>query len=135
MNIGIFYLSRTGNTKRFAQAIADLTKAEMFDLTTTQPSTVEKFDLIVLGTPVEGASPAKETITFIENMPRAENKKIVLFCTCRLFGNARTLKAMEKQLEEKGYKTIASVSKKGMKPEKIPDLSDALAEIKKALNK
>lgn len=135
MNIGIFYLSRTGNTKRFAQAIADLTKAEMFDLTTTQPSAVEKFDLIVLGTPVEGASPAKETITFIENMPRAENKKIVLFCTCRLFGNARTLKAMEKQLEEKGYKTIASVSKKGMKPEKIPDLSDALAEIKKALNK
>jgi flavodoxin len=135
MNTGIFYLSRTGNTKRFAQAIADLTKAQMFDLTTTQPSAVEKFDLVILGTPVEGSSPAKETVSFIEKMPKAEGKKAILFCTCRIFGNARTLKVMEKQLKEKGYETIASVSKKGMNPEKTVDLSDALAEIKKAIDK
>jgi len=38
MNIGIFYLSRTGNTKKFAEAIANLTKASIFDITKTEPA-------------------------------------------------------------------------------------------------
>ncbi len=135
MNIGIFYLSRTGNTKRFAQAIAEVTKASLYDIASTEPSTVEKVDLLILGTPVEGSSPTKEALAFIENMPKAEGKKAILFCTYKIFGNNRTLKNMEKQLANKGYETLLMVSKKGMKPEKPADFSDALAEIKKALEK
>jgi flavodoxin len=133
MNTCVVYFSKTGNTKRLAQTIAETTKASLFDITSTQPSTIENFDLLILGTPVEGASPAKETTAFIQNMSRVENKKAILFCTYRLFGNARTLKAMEKELSKKGYTTILSISKKGMKPEKEADFSEALREIKKTL--
>jgi flavodoxin len=135
MNPCIIYFSRTGNTKRLAQAIADATKTPIYDLASTQPSTTENCDLLILGTPVEGASPAKETLAFIENMPQTQGKKVILFCTYRAFGNERTMKNMEKKLSSKGYETIAKVSKKGMKPEKETDFSDILNEIKKILEK
>jgi flavodoxin len=133
MNDCVVYFSRTGNTKRLAQAIADTTKIPLFDIATTQPSTVENFDLLILGTPVEGASPAKETAVFIKNMSKVEDKKAILFCTYRLFGNTRTMKKMEKELSAKGYTTLLSVSKKGMKPDKEADFSEVLSEIRKIL--
>jgi flavodoxin len=129
------YFSRTGNTKRFAQAIAEATKAPLYDLATTQPSAVGNFDVLILGPPVEGSSPAKETAAFIETMPQVTGKKAILFCTYKIFGNERTMKAMEKHLETKGYTTLLKVSKKGMKPDKETDFSDALAEVKSALEK
>jgi hypothetical protein len=45
------------------------------------PSTIETFDPLILGTPVEGSSPAKETAAFIEGMNRREDGKSSLFCT------------------------------------------------------
>lgn len=91
--------------------------------------------MLILGTPVEGSNPAKPTVAFIESLPKAENKKAILFCTYRLFGSGRTLNKMEKQLEDKGYLTVAKVSKKGMKPHEETDFSDVLNEVKKALEK
>jgi flavodoxin len=135
MNTCVVHFSRTGNTKRLAQAIADTAKASIYELASTQPSTIQNCDLLILGTPVEGASPAKETLAFIEAMPKVEGKKAILFCTCRIFGNNRTLKNMEKQLSAKGYETILSVSKKGMKPDKEADFSEVLGEVKKVLDK
>ncbi len=135
MNVCVVYFSRTGNTKRLAQAIADATKAPIYDLASAQPSAIENCDLLILGTPVEGASPAKETVTFIENMPQVQDKKVILFCTYRAFGNERTMKNMEKRLAGKGYQIVARVSKKGMKPEKEADFSEVVAEVRKALEK
>ncbi len=88
------------------------------DISGTLPTTIETFDPLILGTPVEGSSPAKETRSFIDGMSKVEDKKAILFCTYRIFGNERTMKAMEKELKNKGYETILKVSKKGMKPEK-----------------
>ncbi len=134
MNTGIFYMSRTGNTKRFAQAIAEETKAPLYDITSTQPSETAKFDLIFLGTPVEGSSPTKEIMAFIEAMPTVTGKKAILFTTYKIFGNKHSMKNMEKKLKSKGYETLSMVSKKGMKPENPNvDFSDALVEIKKAI--
>jgi len=135
MNLCVIYFSRTGNTKRLAQAITDATKAPIYDLASAQPSAIESCDLLILGTPVEGSSPAKETVAFIENMPRTQSKKVILFCTYRAFGNERTMKKMEKMLTGKGYQTIAKVSKKGMKPEKEADLSEVIDQVRKALEK
>ena len=135
MNACIVYFSRTGNTKRLAQAIADATKAPIYELTSALPSAFEKCDILILGTPVEGASPAKETLAFIESMPQTQNKKVILFCTYRAFGNERTMKNMEKKLSPKGYQTIAKVSKKGMNPEKAADFSKVVDEVRKALEK
>jgi hypothetical protein len=62
-------------------------------------------------------------------------RKLILFCAHRLFGSGRTLKIMEKMLDCKGYKTILSVSKKGMKPDKQVDFSNVLSEVRKVLEK
>ena len=102
----VLYFSRTGNTKRVAEAIANQVKAPLFDIATCEPSVVTAYDTIFLGTPVEGASPTKEIVAFIERLPTSEGKKTILFCTYRLFGNARTMKALEKKLVEKGYENI-----------------------------
>ena len=134
MNAAVVYFSRTGNTKRLAQAIADCLKAPLLDLASTVPSSIEKYSLLVLGTPVEGASPAKETLAFIEGMNRNDGAKAIVFCTWKLFGNERTMKAMEKALSSKGYATLLRVSKKGMKPEKEADLCEVMNEVQKALH-
>jgi flavodoxin len=133
MNPLVVYFSRTGNTKRLAQAIADLAKAPIFDVSSIDNSTIENNDLLFLGTPVEGANPAKETAAFIATMPKTEGKKAVLFCTYRIFGNKRTMKKMEKALAEKGYQTILKVSVKGMNPDKESDFSKILAEVNEVL--
>ncbi len=93
---------RTGNTKRFAEAIAREANAPIFAIAEAEPNTVEAYDTIILGTPVEGASPTKEIVAFAESLPPGQGKKVILFCTCRLFGNERTMKALEKQLKAKG---------------------------------
>jgi flavodoxin len=135
MNTYVVYFSRTGNTKRLAQAIADAIKASIYDLTSVAPSIIQTCDLLILGTPVEGGSPAKETLAFIESLPKTEDKKVILFCTFRLFGNSRTLNAMEKLLAAKGYNAVLKVSKKGMKPDKEADFSEILGEVKITLEK
>ncbi len=65
----VLYFSRTGNTKRMAEAIAESTKASAFDIVSSEPSVVENYDLLIIGTPVEGFRPAKETLAFIERLP------------------------------------------------------------------
>jgi len=134
MDIAVVYFSRTGNTKRLAESIATVAKAQLFDIAVTLPSKVESFDLLIFGTPVEGASPTKEAMAFIDSMNSVQGKKAIVFCTCRLFGNDRTNKAMEKALKTKGYETVLGVSKK-VKPNKEPDFSETVDEVKKALEK
>ena len=135
MNACVLYFSRTGNTKRLAQAIADLAKAPIYDLTSAPASAIENCDLLILGTPVEGASPTKEAMTFVESLPLTDGKKAILFTTYRVFGNERTMKTIEKVLADKGYKTVLKVSKKGMKPEQEADFTKILDEVKTELNK
>lgn len=129
----IVYFSRTGNTKRVAEAIGEAAKSPTFDIASTEPSVVNDYDTIFLGTPVEGASPAKEMLAFVQGLPRAQGKKAVLFTTYRLFGNERTMKKVEKLIAEKGFETVLKVSKKVKKPEDLANLSELLGEVKKIL--
>lgn len=111
MKACVIYFSRTGNTKSMAEAISDSIKASAFDITSCEPSVVEDFDMLILGTPVEGLRPAKEILNFIEQMPEAEGKKTIVFCTYALW-KARTLRTLANKLAKKGYDTVLSVSKK-----------------------
>jgi len=130
----VLYFSRTENTKRMAEAISESTKAPAFDMTSSEPSVVEDYDLLIVGTPVEGSRPAVETMDFVERLPKTEGKKAILFCTHAL-GKGSTFKVLEKELSSKGYDVILSISKKGMKPDKPADFSDSLSKIKKVLEK
>ena len=135
MKPAVIYFSRTGNTKRLAEAIAGELKAPIFAMSETQSSALLDFDLLAVGTPVEGSSPAKEASAFIASMPKTEGKKAVVFCTNRIFGSGRTMNKVEKMLEAKGYETILKVSKRGMQPSKETDFSDILAQVKTTLEK
>jgi flavodoxin len=131
MRTCVLYFSRTGNTKFMAEAIANALKAPAFDLATSEPSVVEDYDMIILGTPVEGASPAKETIEFVERLPTTDGKKAILFCTHKLF-KGKTFKTLSTALSSKGYNSVLDVSKRGVKINQT-DFSDIIEEIKKAL--
>ncbi len=133
MKLCVSYLSHTGNTKRFAEAISELLKAPIFDINTSEPAAVAEFDLLIIGTPVIGGKPAPEVLAFMKRLPQGEDKKAILFCTYAL-AKGGTLKAMEKALAEKGYTTILGVGKRGVKPNKA-DFKAVLDEIAEAVEK
>ena len=129
----VLYFSRTGNTKRMAEAISEATKAPVFSMTSFDLSAVEDFDLLIVGTPVEGFRPAKETVEFVERLPKTEGKKAIVFCTCALW-KGRTFSVLTKELSRKGYETVLSVSKK-MKRDQEADFSESITKIKQAVEK
>ena len=129
----VLYFSRTGNTKRMAEAISEATKAPVFSMTSFDLSAVEDFDLLIVGTPVEGFRPAKETVEFVERLPKTEGKKAIVFCTCALW-KGRTFSVLTKELSRKGYETVLSVSKK-MKRDQEADFSENITKIKQAVEK
>ena len=131
MRTCILYLSRTGNTRRLAEAISDLLNAPVFDIAKSEPSIIKDFDLLILGTPVTGFQPAPEVLSFVKRLPEGEGKKTILFCTYAV-AKGSTFKILEKELATKGYRTILSVSKKGVKPSKA-DFADVLDEIARAV--
>jgi hypothetical protein len=87
--------------------------------------------LLIVGTPVEGFNPAKETVAFVKRLPKTEGKKAILFCTCALW-KGRTFSTLKKKLSKKGYETILSTSKK-MKKDAPADFSESINEIEKVL--
>jgi hypothetical protein len=115
-----------------AEAISDLLKAPVFDISAVpEPSVVRDFDLLVIGTPVTGLSPAPEVQYFVKRLPDCTGKKAILFCTYAI-RQGGTLKVLEKELAQKGCATILCVSKRGVKPSKA-DFADVLDEVSKAV--
>ena len=98
MRACVIYFSQTGNTKQFAETIAETLKtAELFDIVNTDPSEVRDCDVLIIGTPTHGFSPSKEALAFVEGLPEGFGKRTVLFCTHRLWKGS-TFKKLEKVL-------------------------------------
>lgn len=133
MNSTILYFSRTGNTRRFAEAIAEFMEAPAIDLATANPLDIAEFDLLFIGTPVMAFKPATEVTTFINHLPKCEDKKAILFCTY-VMGQGSTLKDMEKALSDKGYEVILSIGKQVGEPSKTK-FSGAVKKIAKVVEK
>lgn len=78
MKACVLYISRTGNTKRFAEAISELLEAPVFDIAhAPDPSVADDFDLLVIGTPVMGLRPAPEVHSFVKRLPECAGKKAI----------------------------------------------------------
>jgi flavodoxin len=132
MKACVLYISRTGNTKRFAETISESLEAPIFNIADApEPSVTQDFNLLVIGTPVMGMRPTPEVQSFVKRLPECSGKKAILFCTYAI-RQGGTLKVLEKELNQKGYVTILTLSKRGLKPSKA-DFSDAIDEIKKAV--
>ncbi len=114
-----------------AESIANAIKAPAFDINSSDPTIVEDYDMVILGTPVEGFRPSKEAIAFAERLPTADSKKAILFCTYKL-GKGSTFKALSQTLAGKGYNSVLDVSKRGVKIGKT-DFSEVIKEIQKVL--
>ena len=132
MKACVLYVSRTGNTKRFAEAISELTKIPTFNIGTSDPASFKDYDLLLIGTPVTGFNAAPQVISFIKNLPEGSGKRTILFCTYAI-AKGRVFDVLEKELSQKGYKNILCVSKKGVKPDKS-DFKDEMDTITKAIS-
>lgn len=131
MKTCVIYFSRTGKTKSMAEAISKSTKAKAYEIASCDPRIVKDFDLLILGTPVEGFRPARETLNFIDQIPKTEGKKAIVFCTYAVW-KRNALKTMANRLAKKGFKTILSISKKRVKPNET-DFSDVLDQITESI--
>ena len=127
MNACVLYFSLTGNTKKFAESISNSLNIPVFDLAMFKPSIVEDYDVLILGTPVHGLSPAKPVSSFIEKLPKANEKKTIIFSTYAI-RKGKANKKLENELAEMGYQTILSLSKRGFKLGE-QDFADCLKQI------
>ena len=131
MKACVLYLSRTGNTKRFAEAISESIQSPIFDIEASDPSSFKDYDLLLIGTPVTGFSAAPQVISFAKKLSEVSSKRTILFCTYA-FAKGRTFDVLEKELVQKGYNNILCVSRKGIKPNKT-DFKDAINAISKTI--
>ena len=132
MKTCVLYFSQTGNTKQFAETICTaLETTAVFDITTTEPTVVGDYDVIIIGTPVHGFNPSKEAMSFVKNLPEGKGKRAAIFCTCRLW-KGRTFSKLKKELKNRGYSTVSCVSAKAKEFTK-EDFVEPTSEIKGAL--
>lgn len=79
MRILVTYLSRTGNTKKVAQAIFDQIHGGKDIKELQQVETLDGYDLVFVGLPIEAFGPAKPAADFLQK--NAAGRKIALFVT------------------------------------------------------
>lgn len=79
MKILVTYLSRTGNTKKVAEAIAGTLGSNVEIKQLNEVDNLDAYDCSFVGFPIEGFGPAKEAAGFLSS--KARGKKVALFIT------------------------------------------------------
>jgi len=79
MKVLVAYVSRTGNTRKVAQAIFDQIQGPKEIKELSQVDSLHSYDLAFIGFPIEGYAPAKEAGVFLERL--SEGKNVALFVT------------------------------------------------------
>jgi flavodoxin len=113
----IVYYSKTGITKRFAEAIAYQLKKRV-DVKIKSIEEVTSQDIIECkmlylgcgtdGMYIFGQKPEKPWADFVSNLPAVEGKKTVLFTTYKISAGG-VFHKMKALLEPKGYRIIGSM--------------------------
>lgn len=109
----VAYYSESDNTRKLADAVASGLGTTAVKLESVNPQALAEYDLICLGTPVQGARPARKVQEFISRMPRLPGKRCAGFCTMHAFGDQRTLEALKRALEGKGLVYLGGCSARG----------------------
>jgi flavodoxin len=104
--IEVVYFSRSGNTRKVAEVIAEELGVTAKDVKTAGILPPEAF--IFMGTGCYGAAVAGGLVSFMENN-RFHGRKIVLFTTSA-FGSLSELASLKKQITNKGADIIDSFS-------------------------
>lgn len=99
MNIAVRYLSKSGNTKRIAEAIAEGAETSAVPIT-DEPTLSERVDILFLGGAPYANVMAPELRRYAEELSSEKVGKIVLFTTSNW--SHRTVKGLQKIFAAKG---------------------------------
>jgi flavodoxin len=120
----IVYHSRKGTTRKFAEKIAERLFNKNVDVITKDieeatHDDLEKCDILYMGSWTNGRflfnqKPAQEWVNFAAQLPKAENKKTVLFTTYTI-KTGSIFRNMKKYIMPKGYKVIGSMKSRNGK--------------------
>ena len=103
MNIAVRYLSKSGNTKKIAEAIAEGAGTVAVSIT-DEPAISERADILFLGGAPYANVMAPELRRYAEDLTAEKVGKVVLFTTSNW--SHRTVKGLQKILQAKGI-TVA----------------------------
>ena len=84
MNALVLYSTKTGNTKKIAQAIASEINAEILQITNPEPAPkvdLTNYDLIFVGTGIRAGNPFPEMVSYLKNLDLTEPKTFTIFLT------------------------------------------------------
>ena len=80
MKVLVAYMSKTGNTKKVAEAIYEEISGEKVIKKINEVDSIEGFDLTFLGFPIHALGPDKKTISFLQKHC-TNGRKVALFVT------------------------------------------------------
>jgi flavodoxin len=113
MNVLVAYYSESDNTRKLADALASGLGTQAICLEAVKWEALPAYDLICIGTPVQGARPARKVMEFVSRLPLLKGKRCAAFCTMHAFGDTRTLRILKKALEAKGMVSLGGCSARG----------------------
>lgn len=103
----MIYASRTGNTRKVAEAIADELGVRAVDIREEEPE-IGEVDLLVVGDGVYGWRPSREMVEFLSRLTSLKGVKVVLFGTYGAW--PAQLPYLRRILEGKGAEVIGTFS-------------------------
>ncbi|MCL4413420.1 MAG: hypothetical protein M1522_01525 [Actinobacteria bacterium] len=119
MSSMVVYESRSGHTKKAAEAIAAALQARGVEATATavsatDPASASGADLLVLGTWVEGfivvgVGPARPAKQWIDRLPQVAGTQAAVFCTYGVSPRG-TLATMRSALEARGAGVVGEAA-------------------------
>jgi flavodoxin len=104
MRVEVLYYSRSGNTKKVADAIASVFGVKAKDV--KSEFVLKDFDLLFLGSGVYARKLGDGLMNFVKMIDDVRGKKVAVFGTYA--GNSRPIKELKPLLEEKGMKVVGS---------------------------
>ena len=83
----------------FSQTISEsLMIPSLKDITFTEPKIVNNYGMLIFGTPVHRFNPSIESLSFVQNLPNGNGKRVILFYTYRLW-KRRTFSKLKKRVK------------------------------------
>lgn len=117
MNVTLIYFSQTGNTRRIAEAMAEVFRGaghttRLVSLKKASPQDAVASDLLGIGTPCFSSQAPTPIKAFIQNLPALESKRAFVFATS---GGApgRVLFDLTRLLQDKGADVVGGFLARG----------------------
>lgn len=109
MNSLVIYDSNYGNTQKVAEAIAEGLQSKAVNISNVKQEQLDKYDLLVMGTPINGWMPTKEMQDFISGIDvgQLSDVSVATFDTrVKLFIHGDAMQKLAKSLKNIGAKRV-----------------------------